>query len=109
MGRGATVSEEMRKIIVQFSKNGKSSSEIGKEMKVPSSTIRSILNKYKKTGNYRATRAPGRPAIINAYDIRALERIIKAKRHSSITDLQANWNQMTGKHITKETILIISA
>ena len=66
MGRKSKeLTYDIKTLIVELKRNGHKTCEIVKLLHVPESTIRSVWNKFLKTGNVENVSRPGRPRKIS--------------------------------------------
>lgn len=103
MARGKPVCEEIRILIVEKFKSGKTYGQISTDLKLPRSTIQSIVKKYEISGNYcNEVLKRGRTSKITPRDKRALASIIKQNRRSTVRDIASKWSDAIGKPVRRE-------
>lgn len=103
MARGKPISAEIRYLVVEKVSSGKSYGEISSDLKLPRSTVQSIVQNYKKNGNCNTSVANrGRVSKITPRDTRVLANIIKQDRRSSIRNIASEWSQSIGKTVKRE-------
>lgn len=103
MARGKPVCEEIRLLIIDKVKSGKSYGEISIDLKLPRSTVQSIVQKYEKNGNCSNNVANrGRVSKITFRDKRALAAVLKKNRRSTVRDIASKWSEKVGKTIKRE-------
>lgn len=104
MPRGNAISKEIRELVVQKIKNGRSYKDVGTELNLPKSTVQYIFKSYKKNNsldtNYKNC---GKISNITQRDIRSLDSIIKKNRRSTVRSLAAEWSLAVGRTIGRET------
>ncbi|XP_075150945.1 uncharacterized protein LOC142225054 [Haematobia irritans] len=103
MIRGKPLCEEIRILIIDKFKSGKTYGQISTDLRIPRSTIQSIVSKYKVCGNFgNNVSNRGRTSKISLRDKRALANIIKQNRRSTIRDIALKWSEAIGKPVKRE-------
>jgi len=85
--------------IVALLNNNFKNAQIARQMKLPDSTVRSFIKKYKKTGNIENLPRPGRPPIATQRQKRLLIREVMKNRRAPLRELTAN----VGLNVTTTT------
>lgn len=103
MARGKPVCEEIRILIVDKFKSGMTYGQISTDLKIPRSTIQSVVRKYEISGNFSNNISNrGRTSKISHRDKRALANIIKLNRRSTVRDIALKWSEAIGKPVKRE-------
>lgn len=103
MARGKPICKEIRSLVLDYYKSGKTFGEIAKQLNLAKSSIQGIMNNFKKNGNIENNVANrGRTSAITARDKRALATIVKADRRQSLRNLASEWSDKIGKSVKRE-------
>ena len=88
MGKTKEHSVEVRQKVVELQKSGKGYKKISKQLKIPISTIRAIVKKFKATGDVR--NQPGRGPIckLTPRTVRRMVRLAKESPRITAGELQ---------------------
>lgn len=103
MARGKPVSQEVRKIIISYSNNGKSTYQISKDLSLPRSTIQTIIEHHRKYGIVTCLKKSGRPRITTKAENRILKKIIKENRRARAGELTVLWRDAIKKDVSVDT------
>lgn len=103
MGRGKPIGEELRKIIISSQNAGKSCYKISKELMLPRSTVQSIVQHYKKTGQISCLKKTGRPRMTSDAENRVLKKLIRSNRRARAGELTVQWRDMIHKDVSVDT------
>uniref|UniRef100_A0AAZ3S9L8 Transposase Tc1-like domain-containing protein n=1 Tax=Oncorhynchus tshawytscha TaxID=74940 RepID=A0AAZ3S9L8_ONCTS len=87
MGKSKEISQGLRKIIVDLHKSGSSSGAIYKHLKVPRSSVQTIVCKYKHHGNIQPSYHSGRRRILSSRDEHSLVRKVQINPRTTAKDL----------------------
>uniref|UniRef100_A0A3Q3SGG7 Tc1-like transposase DDE domain-containing protein n=1 Tax=Mastacembelus armatus TaxID=205130 RepID=A0A3Q3SGG7_9TELE len=101
--RSKELPKELRDRIVARQRSGQGYKRISAALKVPKSTVASIILKWKKFGMTRTLPRPGRPAKLSNRGRRALVREVKKNPKITVAELQRCSREM-GESSTKSTI-----
>uniref|UniRef100_A0A7N8Y2H6 Sleeping Beauty transposase HTH domain-containing protein n=1 Tax=Mastacembelus armatus TaxID=205130 RepID=A0A7N8Y2H6_9TELE len=101
--RSKELPKELRDRIVARHRSGQGYKRISAALKVPKSTVASIILKWKKFGKTRTLPRPGRPAKLSNRGRRALVREVKKNPKITVAELQRCSREM-GESSTKSTI-----
>ena len=101
--RSKELPKELRDRIVARHRSGQGYKIISAALKVPKSTVASIILKWKKFGKTRTLPRPGRPAKLSNPGRRALVREVKKNPKITVAELQRCSREM-GESSTKSTI-----
>ena len=101
--RSKELPKELRDRIVARHRSGQGYKIISAALKVPKSTVASIILKWKKFGTTRTLPRPGRPAKLSNRGRRALVREVKKNLKITVAELQRCSREM-GESSTKSTI-----
>ncbi|KAK3506609.1 hypothetical protein QTP70_011018 [Hemibagrus guttatus] len=74
MGRGSPIPPMLRPKIVEQYQKGVSQRKIGKSLKLSSSTVHNIIQRFRESGTISVRKGQGRKTILDARDLRALRR-----------------------------------
>ena len=69
MGKSKEISQDLRKRIVELHKSGSSLREISKCLKVPCSSVQTIVHKYKHHGTTQSSHRSGRRHVLSPRDL----------------------------------------
>uniref|UniRef100_A0A7N8XI44 Transposase Tc1-like domain-containing protein n=1 Tax=Mastacembelus armatus TaxID=205130 RepID=A0A7N8XI44_9TELE len=101
--RSKELPKELRDRTVARHRSGQGYKRISAALKVPKSTVASIILKWKKFGTTRTLPRPGRPAKLSNRGRRALVREVKKNPKITVAELQRCSREM-GESSTKSTI-----
>ncbi|KAI4905485.1 hypothetical protein NFI96_001364 [Prochilodus magdalenae] len=87
MGKSKEISQDIRKRIVDLHKSGSSLGAISRCLKVPRSSVQTIIRKYKKVGNVQPSYRSGRKKVLCPRDERALVRSVHINPRAKAKDL----------------------
>ncbi|KAI4904832.1 hypothetical protein NFI96_001012 [Prochilodus magdalenae] len=87
MGKSKEISQDIRKRIVDLHKSGSSLGAISRCLKVPRSSVQTIIRKYKKDGNVQPSYRSGRKKVLCPRDERALVRSVHINPRAKAKDL----------------------
>ena len=68
MGKSKEISQDLKKIIVDLHKSGSSLGAISKRLKVPHSSVQTIVRKYKHHGTMQPLYSSGRRRVLSPRD-----------------------------------------
>lgn len=102
MGRGKTVTPEIRNLIIDGLKKEKTSSQIGRELKVPASSVRTVISNFKRNGNVKIN-FKGSKTTITPRDRRQLKKIVTANRRQTSSGINVEWAEVIQKKYSTET------
>ncbi len=74
MGRGSPIPPMLRRKIVEQYQKGVSQRKIAKSLKLSSSTVHNIIQRFRESGTISVRKGQGRKTILDARDLRALRR-----------------------------------
>ncbi len=101
--RSKELPEELRDRIVARHRSGQGYKKISAALKVPKSTVASIILKWKTFGTTRTLPRAGRPAKLSYRGRRALVREVKKNPKITVAELQ-RWIREMGESCRKSTI-----
>ena len=101
--RSKELPKELRDRIVARHRSGQGYKRISAALKVPKSTVASIILKWKKLGTTTTLPRPGRPGKLSHRGRRALVREVKKNPKITVAELQRCSGEM-GESCTKSTI-----
>ncbi|KAJ0000165.1 hypothetical protein NQD34_012007 [Periophthalmus magnuspinnatus] len=87
MGKSKEISQDIRKKIVDLHKSGSSLGAISSCLKVPRSSVQTIIRKYKHHGNVQPSHRSGRRRVLCPRDERALVRNVHIDPRTKAKDL----------------------
>ncbi len=92
MGRGSPIPPMLwRKIVEQYQK-GVSQRKIAKSLKLSSSTVHNIIQRFRECGTISVRKGQGRKTILDARDLRALRRHCITYRNATVMEI-TTWAQ----------------
>uniref|UniRef100_A0A8C1MQE8 Transposase Tc1-like domain-containing protein n=1 Tax=Cyprinus carpio TaxID=7962 RepID=A0A8C1MQE8_CYPCA len=92
MGRGSPILPMLwRKIVEQYQK-GVSQRKIAKSLKLSSSTVHNIIQRFRESGTISVRKGQGRKTILDARDLRALRRHCITYRNATVMEI-TTWAQ----------------
>ncbi|KAK3513301.1 hypothetical protein QTP70_009781 [Hemibagrus guttatus] len=92
MGRGSPIPPMLwRKIVEQYQK-GVSQRKIAKSLKLSSSTVHNIIQRFRESGTNSVRKGQGRKTILDARDLRALRRHCITYRNATVMEI-TTWAQ----------------
>ncbi len=103
--RSKELPEELRDRIVARHRSGQGYKNISAALKVPKSTVASIILKWKTFGTTRTLPRAGRPAKLSYWGRRALVREVKKNPKITVAELQRCIREM-GESCWKSTVMI---
>uniref|UniRef100_A0AAZ3Q1F5 Sleeping Beauty transposase HTH domain-containing protein n=1 Tax=Oncorhynchus tshawytscha TaxID=74940 RepID=A0AAZ3Q1F5_ONCTS len=87
MGKSKEISKDLRKIIVDLHKSGSSLGAISKRLKVPCSSVQTIVCKYKHHGTTQPSYSSGRRRVLSPRDERTLVQKVQINPRTTAKDL----------------------
>ena len=90
---GRELSLDIKKLVVDLYENGHKLSEISKLLSVPYMTISNIVKKYRNTGSVEKKKRSGRPKLVSDRNYRKLERLVKANRSDTLSNITSKFNE----------------
>ena len=103
MGKSKEISQDIRKRIVDFHKSGSSLGAISRCLKVPRSSVQTIICKYKHHGNVQPSYRSGRRRVLRPRDERALVRNVHINPRTKAKDLVKTLAE-DGKSVSLSTV-----
>ena len=101
MGKSKEISQDLRKkIVVDLHKSGSSLRAISKHLKVPQSSVQTIVRKYKHHGTTQPSYHSGRRCVLSPRDERTLVRKVQINPRTTAKDIV----KMLGENCTKVSI-----
>ncbi len=82
----------MRKKIVEYFKNNVPQRQIAKALQISSSTVHTIIKRFRETGEISAYKGEGQIPLLDAHGLRALRLHCITHRHDSVIDI-TKWVQ----------------
>ncbi len=92
MGRGSPICERVRKRIVEYFKNNFPQRQIAKALQISSSTVHTIIKRFRETGEISVHKGQGRRPLLDARGLQALRWHCITHRHDSVIDI-TKWTQ----------------
>ncbi len=92
MGRGSPLPRMLRRKIVEQYQKGVSHRKIAKSLKLSSSTMHNIIQRFRESGTISVRKGQGRKTILDAHDLRALRRHCITYRHVTVMEI-TTWAQ----------------
>ena len=104
MGRkGKELTNDVRICVCTMFNNGKTVTEVSKDLGIPRGTINSVIQVYKKTGRMKKLPRTGQPEKLTKRDQRTLSRLILANRRAPLKKILAEFNANNDFTISKRT------
>ena len=103
MGKSKEISQVLRKKIVDLHKSGSSLGAISKRLKVPRSSVQTIVRKYKHHGTTQPSYRSGRRRVLSPRDQRTLVRKVQINPRTTAKDLMKMLNE-TGTKVSASTV-----
>ncbi len=100
MGRGSPIPPMLRRKIVEQYQKGVSQRKIAKSLKLSSSTVHNIIQRFRESGTISVRKGQGRKTILDARDLRALRRHCITYRNATVSG-----NHNMGSGILPENIV----
>ncbi|KAK3523814.1 hypothetical protein QTP70_010175 [Hemibagrus guttatus] len=92
MGRGSPIPPMLRPKIVEQYQKGVSQRKIAKSLKLSSSTVHNIIQRFRESGTISVRKGQGRKTILDARDLRALRRHCITYRNATVMEI-TTWAQ----------------
>uniref|UniRef100_A0A9J7XCR1 Paired domain-containing protein n=1 Tax=Cyprinus carpio carpio TaxID=630221 RepID=A0A9J7XCR1_CYPCA len=92
MGRGSPIPPMLRRKIVKQYQKGVSQREIAKILKLSSSTVHNIIQRFRESGTISVHKGQGRKTILDARDLRALRQHCITYRNATVMEI-TTWAQ----------------
>ncbi len=92
MGRGSPIPPMLRRKIVEQYQKGVSQRTIAKSLKLSSSTVHNIIQRFRESGTISVRKGQGRKTILDARDLRALRRHCITYRNATVMEI-TTWPQ----------------
>ncbi len=92
MGRGSPIPPMLRGKIVEQYQKGVSQRKIEKSLKLSSSTVHNIIQRFRESGTISVRKGQGQKTILDARDLRALRRHCITYRNATVMEI-TTWAQ----------------
>ncbi len=92
MARGSPIPPMLRRKIVEQYQKGVSQRKIAKSLKLSSSTVHNIIQRFRESGTISVRKGQGRKTILDARDLRALRRHCITYRNATVMEI-TTWAQ----------------
>ncbi|KAK3522396.1 hypothetical protein QTP86_009540 [Hemibagrus guttatus] len=92
MGRGSPIPPTLRRKIVAQYQKGVSQRKIAKSLKLSSSTVHNIIQRFRESGTISVRKGQDRKTILDAHDLRALRRHCITYRNATVMEI-TTWAQ----------------
>ncbi len=92
MGRGSPIPPMLRRKIVEQYQKGVSQRKNAKSLKLSSSTVHNIIQRFRESGTISVRKGQGRKTILDARDLRALRRHCITYRNATVMEI-TTWAQ----------------
>jgi len=103
MGKSKELSKDLKERIVQLRKENLSFGAIGKQLKVPRSSVQTVLAKFQLTGSLETGRRSGRPRKLSQIQVRKCIREVKKDPGITLKDLQTTLAE-SGTNVGRSTV-----
>ena len=101
MGR---LSNEVKSQIVALKEANMSNKAISRQLRVPLSTVRSVLKKYAETGSVSNLPVSGRPKKLTQTTVRAICRSVLKSPKNSVALVTAKVNRSSDEAVSSKTV-----
>ncbi len=105
MGRGSPIPPMLRRKIVEQYQKGVSQRKIAKSLKLSSSTVHNIIQRFRESGTISVRKGQGRKTILDARDLRALRRYCITYRNATVMEITTWAQEYFQKTLSVNTIL----
>ncbi|KAK3517105.1 hypothetical protein QTP86_004039 [Hemibagrus guttatus] len=92
MGRGSPIPPILRRKIVEQYQKGVSQRKIAKSLKLSSSTVHNIIQRFRESGTISVRKGQGQKTILDARDLQALRRHCITYRNATVMEI-TTWAQ----------------
>ena len=99
MGKSKEISQDLRKKIVDLHKSGSSLGAMSKHLKVPRSSVQTIVRKYKHHGTRQPSYRSGRRRVLSPRDERILVRKVQINTRIQQRTLWRCWRKQVQKYL----------
>uniref|UniRef100_A0AAZ3RB43 Transposase Tc1-like domain-containing protein n=1 Tax=Oncorhynchus tshawytscha TaxID=74940 RepID=A0AAZ3RB43_ONCTS len=103
MGKSKEISQDLRKEIVDLHKSGSSLGAISKRLKVPRSSVQTIVRKYKHHGTTQPSYRSGRRRVLSPRDESTLVQKVQINPRTTAKDL-VKMLEETGTKVSISTV-----
>ncbi|KAK3515427.1 hypothetical protein QTP70_019918, partial [Hemibagrus guttatus] len=104
MGRGSPIPPMLRRKIVDQYQKGVSQRKIAKSLKLSSSTVHNIIQRFRESGTISVCKGQGRKTILDACDLRALRWHCITYRNATVMEITAWAQEYFQKTLSVNTI-----
>ncbi len=104
MGRGSPIPPMLRRKIVEQYQKGVSQRKIAKSLKLSSSTVHNIIQRFRESGTISVRKGQGRKTILDAHDLRALRRHCITYRNATVMEFKTWAQEYFQKTLSVNTI-----
>ncbi|KAK3539781.1 hypothetical protein QTP70_013215 [Hemibagrus guttatus] len=104
MGRGSPIPPMLRRKIVEQYQKGVSQRKIAKSLKLSSSTVHNIIQRFRESGTISVRKGQGRKTILDARDLRALRRHCITYRNATVMEITIWAQEYFQKTLSVNTI-----
>ncbi len=104
MGRGSPIPLMLRRKIVAQYQKGVSQRKIAKSLKLSSSTVHNIIQRFRESGTISVRKGQGRKTILDALDLRALRRHCITYRNATVMEITTWAQEYFQKTLSMNTI-----
>lgn len=101
MGKTREYSNDVRQKVVELHKSGNGYKKIAQRLKMPISTIRAIIKKFKATGDVNNRPGRGRVSILTPRTVRRMVRVAQKSPRITAGELQTlvgSWGQKVSNY-----------
>ncbi len=92
MGRGSPIPPMLQRKIVEQYQKGVSQRKIAKSLKLSSSTVHNIIQRFRESGTISVHKGQGRKTILDAHDLQALRQHCITYRNATVMEI-TTWAQ----------------
>jgi len=101
---GEEISSDTKQNIIKLIESGWRVRDIAKSLNLCESTVSRIIKRWRDRGNVENKSRPGRPKFIKKRSERALSRIVKVNRRSTLKEITSELNTVTPVKMSTRTV-----
>ena len=102
--RGRQVLTGVRVAVITMHRNNFSYRKIGLALNLSKTTVQTLVQHWKKTGQIAASPRSGRPSKCNERDLHKLGWIVRSKKNSTVHTIRCKFNEGRNNKISLRTI-----
>ena len=98
------LSNTVRELIVTMFKNGTTVTDINKQTNIPRTTVSTVIQKFRNSGEASTSRRSGRPQTLTAREKRRLGFLVNTSRRTPLKKIYATFNEKREHKLSKRTL-----